>query len=114
MRHRKKKHLRGSHDRQRKELRVLARSVILYEQIETTESRAKIVKPVVEKMITKGKKGGLPATRLLLRDLPVNAVKKVVEVLVPRFKDRAGGYTRIIHSGKYKDGTKKVILELIK
>ncbi len=114
MRHRKKRHLRGSHDRQRKELRALAAAVILYEKIETTGARAKIAKVAVEKMISKGKKGGLSNFRILLRDLPINAVKKTVEVLGPRYLSRPGGYTRITHLGKYKDGTKKVSLELLK
>lgn len=114
MRHRKKRHLRGSHDRQRKERRALAAAVVLYERIETTEARAKFIKPVVEKMITKGKAGGLGTIRLLRRDLPPNAVKKVVEVLGPRYKERNGGYSRILHVGKYRNGTKKVLLELVK
>lgn len=106
--------MRGSHDRQKNELRALAAALLLYEKIETTESRAKITKGTVEKMISKGKKGGLSNFRLLLRDLPINAVKKTVEVLGPRFMNRPGGYARITHLGKYKDGTKKVILELVK
>lgn len=114
MRHRKKRYLRGSHDRQKNELRALAAAAVLYERIETTAARAKIAKPKVEKMITKGKKGGLANFRLLRRDLPENAVKKIVEVLGPRYQGRAGGYTRIVNLGKYKDGTKKVILELVK
>ena len=65
-------------------------------------------------MITRGKKGGLAALRLLGRDLPRNAVKKVLEIYAPRFQDRAGGYTRIIHAGRYKDGTAKVFLEFVK
>lgn len=114
MRHRKKRHLRGSHDRQKKERRALASAAILYERIETTLARAKIAKSAVEKMISRGKRGGLSSFRLLLRDLPVNAVKKIVEVLGPRYAARPGGYTRIVNLGKYKDGTKKVLLELLK
>ncbi|OGE76894.1 MAG: 50S ribosomal protein L17 [Candidatus Doudnabacteria bacterium RIFCSPHIGHO2_02_FULL_48_21] len=114
MRHRKKRHLRGDKDRRRKELRALATSVILHDRIETTKSRAKITKTAVEKMVTKGKKGGLTAIRLLRKDLPENAVKKVIEVFAPRFQSRPGGYTRILHAGKYKDGTDKVLLEFVK
>ncbi|MDP3741500.1 MAG: 50S ribosomal protein L17 [bacterium] len=114
MRHRKKRHLRGSHDRQKKELRALAASVVLYERIETTQARAKIARVAVEKMVTKAKATGLAAIRLLRKDLPINAVKKLMEVLGPRYIGRQGGYTRIIHVGKYKNGTKKVILEFVK
>lgn len=114
MRHRKNRHLRGSRDRARKELRVLARSMVLYERMMTTQARARIVRTEVEKMITRGKKPELAAIRALRRDLPMNAVKKIVEVLSPRYKERTGGYTRMIHAGKFKDGTKKVILEFVK
>lgn len=114
MRHRKKKHLRGDKDRRRKELRALCTSVILYERIATTKARAKLTQSAVEKMITKGKKGGLTAIRLLRKDLPLNATKKITEVYAPRFKERRGGYTRIIHAGQFKDGTSKVLLEIVK
>lgn len=113
MRHRKKRQLKGSHDRQRKTLRALANSLILHEQIETTQARARLTKSKVEKLITKGKKGDLNARRLLLKDLSQNASKKVLEVLSPRFKSRPGGYTRMIKTGINKDGTKKVKLEFV-
>lgn len=114
MRHRKKRHLRGSADRQRKEMRALAAALVLYEKITTTQSRANITRSEVEKMITKGKKPGLPSRRLLGRDLPPNAVNKILEVLAPRYSSRPGGYTRILRLGKFRDGTQKVQLELIK
>ena len=114
MRHRKKRHLRGDKDRQRSELRALAASVILHERIATTHARAKIARSAVERLITRGKTPGLTSIRLLSRDLPRNAVKKVMEVLGPRYASRPGGYTRIIHAGKYKDGTAKVLLEFVK
>jgi large subunit ribosomal protein L17 len=114
MRHRVKKHLRGDKDRRRKELRALALAVILYERIATTKARARIAKSAVEKMVTRGKKGGLSAIRLLKRDLPQNAVKKIMEVYAPRYASRPGGYTRLLHAGKYKDGTQKVLLEFVK
>ena len=114
MRHRKKKHLRGDKDRRRKELRALATAVVLYERIETTKARARIAKSTVEKMITRAKTPGLASLRILAKDLPRNAVKKMMEVLGPRYVARQGGYTRVLHVGKYKDGTEKVILELVK
>ena len=114
MRHRAKKHLRGSKDRQRKELRALVTSVVLHERIETTQGRARLTRSAVEKMITRAKTPGLTTIRILARDLPRNAVKKALEVLGPRYATRPGGYTRIIHSGTYKDGTKKVLLEFVK
>jgi large subunit ribosomal protein L17 len=114
MRHRKKRHLRGGKDRRRKELRALATALILHEKIETTQSRARLTRQAVEKMITRGKRSGLATIRHLLGDLPLNAAKKVVEVLSPRYLARNGGYTRILHIGSYKDGTAKVCLEFTK
>ena len=114
MRHRNKRHLRGVRDRRRKELRALAVALLLRERIETTHARARISRSFSEKLITKGKTPGLIALRALNRDLPINAVKKVLEVLGPRYTSLVGGYTRILHAGTYKDGTMKVILELVK
>jgi len=114
MRHRAKKHLRGDKDRRRKELRALSSALILYERIETTRARAKLTRSAVEKMITRGKGQNLNARRLLLRDLPRNAAQKILEVLSPRYQSRQGGYTRILHTGKFKDGTDKVSLQLVK
>ena len=114
MRHRKKRHLRGSRDRRRKELRALVKALVLYEAIETTAARAKLTRSAAEKMVSKGKKASLAARRLLLRDLPENAVRKIFEVLSPRYKERRGGYTRVLKIGKYKNGTPKVRLEFVK
>lgn len=113
MRHRKKRHLRGDKDRRRKELRALATALVLYEKIETTQARARLARSKVERLITRGKKLDLAARRAILRDLPQNATKKIFEVLAPRYQARAGGYCRIVHAGRYKDGTKKVLLELV-
>lgn len=113
MRHRKKKHLRGSAARQRKELRALVSSLVLYEKIETTAARARLVKASTERMITRGKQPGLAARRHLMRDLPTNAVRKILEVLAPRYQSRPGGYCRTVRVGKYKDGTTKALLEFV-
>ena len=113
MRHRNKRHLRGSTDRRRKELRALVMALVLFEKIETTQARARLTRSKVEKIITKGKVANLSTIRFLRRDLPINAVKKITEVLSPRYKVRAGGYTRILKVGTYRDGTKKVLLEFV-
>lgn len=113
MRHRKRRHLRGSRDRRRKELRALVTALVLHERIQTTKARARIVKSAAEKMISRGKRPGLAALRHLRRDLSIKAAKKILEVLGPRYQARPGGYTRIIHVGKFKDGTEKVILEFV-
>ncbi|MDA0207800.1 MAG: 50S ribosomal protein L17 [bacterium] len=96
-------------------LRDLATSVIVYDGIQTTQGKAKAVKPVVEKLITKAKKGNLAARRQLLAffttEQPVN---KLMDVIGPKYKDREGGYTRIVKMGPRKgDGAEVVKLELV-
>jgi large subunit ribosomal protein L17 len=113
MRHLKKKKIGRGKDHARKLVRTLAASAIVYEKIQTTEARAKITRMMVEKMITKGKKDDLHNKRQIMAALPMNAAKKVIEVLGPRYKTRAGGYTRIVRLGNAKDGMPKVQLELV-
>ena len=96
-------------------LRSLATNLVLYEKIKTTEAKAKAMKPFVEKLITKGKSGDLHARRELLKVLYVDsAVEKVLKELSPRYKDRKGGYTRIIKLGhRQGDGAKMVQIEFV-
>jgi len=77
-------------------LKNLATSLILYERIETTLEKAKETRSLVERLIQKGKKNDLASFRYLLRFLPKNAAKKVIEDLAPSFVSRNGGYVRII------------------
>jgi len=96
-------------------LRNLASSVLIYEKVKTTEAKAKVVKPLVEKMITLAKVGDLNSRRHLLQVLlQKNAVKKSLEVLGERYKSRSGGYTRIVKLGpRQGDGAQMVQLELV-
>lgn len=114
MRHRCKRKLRGGKDRRRKELRALVTALVLNERIETTHARAKLARAATEKIVTHGKKPGFATLRLLRQDLPINVAKKVIEVLSPRYQNRPGGYTRILHAGRFKNGTNKVVLEFVK
>jgi large subunit ribosomal protein L17 len=97
-------------------LRGLATSVILYEHVNTTLAKAKAVKPMVEKLITTGKVKSLAARRNLLKVLMVeSAVNKVLEELGPRYKERPGGYARIIKLGQRKgDGAEIAQIQLVK
>lgn len=116
MRHRKKgKILDRKKEPRGLMLRNLASSILIYEKVKTTEAKAKAVKPLVEKMITIAKSGGLTARRRLIETLPQKmAVKKAMEVLGERFKDRKGGYTRIIKLGaRQGDGAEVVQIELV-
>lgn len=113
MRHLKKKKIGKGTDHKRKLLKTLASSAILYEKIETSYAYARAVKPYVEKAITQAKSNTLHSRRLLLTKLSVMATKKALEVLGPKYKDRKGGYTRMIKLGNPHDGVSKVILELV-
>jgi len=116
MRHNVKKTTLGRKTAPRKALlRSLATSLVLYEKMKTTEAKAKFVKPYVEKMITLGKKNNLHARRELLRKLYVeSAVKKVLESLSPRYKERRGGYLRITKLGfRQGDAAKMVRIEFV-
>jgi len=96
-------------------LRNLASSLIIYEKIKTTEAKAKAVKPLVEKLITTAAKGDLTTRRKLIKVLPQPmAVKKALEILGARYRERPGGYTRIIKLGSRQgDGAKIVQIELV-
>lgn len=96
-------------------LKNLAASVLIFEKIKTTEAKARAVKPLVEKLITVAKKGGLTARRKLIVSLPQKmAVKKAMEVLGKRYKERNGGYTRIIKLGaRQGDGAEMARIELV-
>lgn len=116
MRHRNKGKILDRKKAPRKALlRNLATSVILYEKIKTTTTKAKAVKPLVEKMVTIAKKNDLTARRRLLEVLyNKKAVAKALEVLGPRYQTRKGGYTRITKIGIRKgDGAEVSQIEFV-
>ena len=90
-------------------------SLITHERIQTTLPKAKDLRPLIEKMVTLGKRGGLHARRLVLKTIPeAPTVKKLFEEIAPRFQSRAGGYTRILKLGRRPgDGAEMAILEFI-
>jgi len=90
-------------------------SLITHERIQTTLPKAKDLRPLIEKMVTLGKRGGLHARRLVLKTIPeAPTVKKLFEQIAPRFQARAGGYTRILKLGRRPgDGAEMAILEFI-
>ena len=93
----------------------LAAALIEHEQITTTLPKAKDLRPVIEKMITIGKKGTLHARRQLISKLPKSAdLKKIMSELPERYKQRNGGYTRIIKKGfRYGDSAPMAIIEFV-
>jgi large subunit ribosomal protein L17 len=96
-------------------LRNLASSILLYEKVKTTKAKAQAVRPLVERMITTAKAGDLNARRGLIKVLlQKNAIKKSIEVLGVRYKDRPGGYTRTTKLGnRAGDGAEMVQIELV-
>ncbi len=96
-------------------LRNLAASLIKHEQILTTTPKAKELRPYVEKLITLAKKGGLSNRRLADARLKDDAqLTKLFEVLAERYKDRNGGYTRVIKAGfRASDAAPIAIIELV-
>jgi large subunit ribosomal protein L17 len=93
----------------------MSASLIKHEQIMTTLPKAKELRPVVEKLITLGKKGDLAARRQAISEVrDVAMVKKLFEVLAPRYKERHGGYTRIMKAGfRYGDNAPRAVIEFV-
>ena len=93
----------------------MACSLIEHEQIKTTLPKAKELKPVVEKLITLAKRGDLHARRLAASKIRQDdAVKKLFDVLAERYKDRQGGYARVLKAGfRYGDMAPMAIVELV-
>ena len=93
----------------------MAASLIKHEQIVTTLPKAKDLRPFVEKLVTLGKRGDLHARRQAIaqmRDLAM--VKKLFEVLGPRYKERNGGYTRVLKAGfRYGDNAPVAVIEFV-
>lgn len=117
MRHRvKKKTLDRKTGPRRALLKNLAMQLVVYEKVRTTESKAKVLRPYVERLVTKGKAQTLAARRALLRVLPTEmAVKKIIEDLGPRYRMRPGGYLRITKTTpRQGDGAQMAIIEFVK
>ncbi|NQU82620.1 MAG: 50S ribosomal protein L17 [Parcubacteria group bacterium] len=113
----KKKQGRKFHreaDQRKALLRSLARELFLNGRIKTTEPKAKELRGFAEKMITRAKKGDLPANKHLAKYFSKALVKKIMNDIAPKYKTRAGGYTRIIKLDIRKsDGAKIVFIELV-
>ena len=116
MRHRRAGWKLGRNTEHRRALlRNLVTSLIVEERIETTLTKAKAMRPHVEKMITLGKRGDVAARRLAASYLMTrDAVDKLFNTISPRYGDREGGYLRIIHSGFCRgDGGDLALVELL-
>lgn len=117
MRHRKKRNKLSRDAGHRKALvKNLCEQIVEHERVQTTEAKAKMVKPEVERLITLAKRGDLHARRQALSSLGQNkfTVHKLFEEIAPRYAQRDGGYTRILKLGpRRSDATEMVYIELV-
>jgi large subunit ribosomal protein L17 len=117
MRHRRKRDKLSREAGHRRALaRNLSSQVLQHERVRTTEAKAKVVKPEVEKLITLAKRGDLHARRQALATLNQNkfVVHKLFDEIAPRYSERNGGYTRILKLGpRRSDATEMVYIELV-
>ena len=102
-------------DHRKSMLANLAASLIKHEQITTTLPKAKDLRPIVEKLVTLGKRGDLHARRQAISQMrDIAMVKKLFEVIGPRYKDRKGGYTRVLKAGfRYGDNAANAVIEFV-
>ena len=107
--------LNRTHEHRKSMFANMVCSLIEHEQIKTTLPKAKELKKIIDKYITLGKKGNLHSRRLAISRLKQNlAVNKLFETLAPRYKDRNGGYSRVLKAGfRYGDAAPLAVIELI-
>lgn len=94
--------------------KTLASSLVMSERVETTEAKAKTLRPYVEKLVTKAKKRGVASRQFIEPYLSVGATEKMISDLSVRFAKRDGGYTRIIKVGnRFFDNAPVVVMEWV-
>lgn len=97
-------------------LRGLATNFVLYEKVKTTTGKAKVLRPIIERLVTHARTNNLTSRRYLSKYLYTEgAVKKMLEVFGPRYQERAGGYTRIVKLAPRRgDGAAMAQIEFVK
>ena len=107
--------LNRTHEHRKAMFANMVCSLIEHEQIKTTLPKAKELKRIIDKVITLGKRGDLHARRLAHADIRQDAaVKKLFDVLGPRYQERSGGYSRVLKAGfRYGDMAPMAIIELV-
>lgn len=115
MKHLRKARKFGRERGQRKALmKSLARSLVLHEKIKTTQAKAKELRPYVEKLVTRARKGDLSTHRYIARIFDDKSRKKLINEITKRYDKRPGGYTRIIKLPPRKsDSAKMAIIEFV-
>lgn len=95
-------------------MKSLALSLLVNSKITTTAAKAKSLRPFVEKLVTNGKKGGLAAQRLLASRVGKEASSILLKTISPKYKDRKGGFTRIIKlPARKSDGSPMAVIEFV-
>lgn len=107
--------LNRTHEHRKAMFANMVSSLIEHEQIKTTLPKAKELKRIADKIITLGKRGDLNSRRIATAELRQDAaVKKLFDTLAPRYKERSGGYTRVLKAGfRYGDASPMAIVELV-
>lgn len=101
-------------DQRKALMKSLARALFLHEKITTTEAKAKELSSFAQKLVTKAKKDNLASRRFLAKYFSNKIVKKLIEEIAPKYKERKGGYVRIIKLAPRKsDGARMAIIELV-
>ncbi|MEK7494062.1 MAG: 50S ribosomal protein L17 [Patescibacteria group bacterium] len=101
-------------DQRRALLKALITALITNGKIKTTEAKAKELRPRIEKMVSKAKVKDINTIRLIRRTLAESVTKKLFDEVAPKYKERAGGYTRIVKLGQRKsDGSKMAQIEFV-
>ena len=104
-----------THEHRKTMFANMCQALIKHEQIVTTLPKAKDLRPIVEKLVTLGKRGDLHARRQAIAQIrDVTLVNKLFAVLAPRYKDRHGGYTRVLKAGfRYGDNAAIGVIEFV-
>ena len=107
--------LNRTHEHRKALFANMAGSLIEHEQIKTTLPKAKELRPIIEKLVTLAKRGDLHARRMAAAQLKQDAyVKRLFEILGPRYKERNGGYVRVLKAGfRYGDMAPMAIIEFV-
>ena len=110
-----KKKFHRKKDQRKALFKILAYHLIMKEKSKTTHQKAKFLKPIIERLISKAKRQNLSALRYLLERLPKKAAYKIFYELAPRYKDRVGGYVRIVKLPfpRIKDNAQMSIIEFV-
>ena len=111
----KKRRFGRTHEHRKAMFKNISQALIKHEQIVTTLPKAKDLRPVVEKLVTLGKRGDLHARRQAIAQIhDIKLVAKLFDVLGPRYKNRNGGYTRVLKAGfRYGDNAPLAVIEFV-